>query len=278
MTIDEIIDEACAALHVTQIRPLRDGGQKSVRLVVDGHGAELVLKVVLVGGTNADALRRSQREVELLQRVDNPHVVAVRSGLIQIGDPAEGVAWLEEYLDGDDLSNVINGPWAWESAARLGKELGSGLGALHELRVVHRDLSANNVRQLSDGSFKVMDPGFARHELRSGITIGGHPGTPGFASPEHLHSYSGGPTPFSDVFCVGILVFLTLTEQLPIPFTGETSDYLRRLHDVDVIDLAALRPDLADDQIALVKRCLHPQPARRPRNGGELASLFERLA
>jgi serine/threonine protein kinase len=81
-----------------------------------------------------------------------------------------------------------------------------------------------------------MDPGFARHTLRSGLTVGGQPGTPGFLSPEHLGSYSGAPTPSSDVFCVGILVFVALTGELPIPYSGDLTDYLVRLAQVEVGD------------------------------------------
>jgi len=271
---EQLVAEACASLGVRQITPLRDGGQKTVRLVEGADGEQLVLKVVSVGGSSPDALRRSQREVELLQHVDSHHVVRVRSDLIELGDPTTGVAWLEEYLDGDDLADVVGTAWTWADAARLGEEVALGLAELHSLRVVHRDLSARNVRRLSDGTFKIMDPGFARHELRSGLTIGGHPGTPGFASPEHVRSYSAGPTAFSDVFCVGILVYLALAGDVPIPYKDDLSDYLHRLSGADVADLSAVRPDLTPEQIALVRRCLHSQPARRPKDGSELASLF----
>jgi serine/threonine-protein kinase len=122
-----------------------------------------------------------------------------------------------------------------------------------------------------------MDFGFARHTLRTGLTVAGQPGTPGFLSPEHLNAYSGVPMPASDVFGVGTLMYVALTGELPIPYTGDDADYVSRLRKVAIIDIAIKRPDLTTDEQALVRRTLHPQPARRFLNGGKLADAMELL-
>lgn len=277
MSVDQpLIDEALAALDAEPVRSLRDGGQKTVRLV-KRNGEELVLKVIAIESGLPDALRRAQREVELLQTIDNARVVKVASDLVELGDPLRGVAWLEEYLEGEDFGDLLADRWSWDEVAAMARDVGEGLASLHEINVVHRDLSANNVRRLTSGRFVVMDPGFARHTLRSDLTLGGQPGTPGYASPEHLGAYSGAPTPASDVFCVGILMFLALTGDLPIPVRGDLADYVARLARVEVQDLTALRPDLPAAAAALVRRTLHPQSARRPRNGRRLVEALEAL-
>lgn len=274
MPVDDALrDEACAALGVLNPVALKHGGQKSV-FQVDGP---LVVKVIEVSTSSPDAVRRAEREVELLQGVDSAFVVKVASDLIELGSPTRAVAWLEEYLDGEDLAALLGTQWTWADASTMGVHLSKGLGALHALRVVHRDLSPSNVRKTTAGNYVVMDPGYARHELRSGLTIGGHPGTPGFASPEHLYVYSGSPTPFADVFCVGALMFAALTCEPPIPYRGDEADYVRRLSVVEKGDIRGARPDLSDEQHALIERCLHPQPARRFRNGTDLADALEGL-
>lgn len=141
--------------------------------------------------------------------------------------------------------------------------------------MIHRDLSSNNVRHLRDGTFKVMDFGFARHTLLSGITVAGQPGTRGFLSPEHLHGYSGAPTAASDVFCVGILMYAALTGSLPIPWNGDDADYVRRLSAGAIAPLSALRTDLTREQCDFVGRCLHRHPARRFLNGTQLADALQ---
>lgn len=275
---DELLEEARSKLRVSFVRRLKSGAQKDVQLV-EREGESLVLKVVDLGTSTPDALRRAEREVDLLASLDDPHVVRVASGLVELGVPVRGVAWLEEHLDGTDLSNqLFLRKWPWEEAARLGFDVASGLGVAHAAKVVHRDLSANNIRCLASGNFKVMDFGFARHTLRSGLTIAGQPGTPGYASPEHLHSFSGAPTAASDVFSVGILMFAALTGQLPIPHLGDDADYAHRLHGAVIPDLGSLRPDIEPHRRQVVQRCLHPQPARRYLNGFGLAAALKGTA
>jgi len=274
----QLLQDAREALGVEIVRQLRGGAQKEVQLVRRGD-EDFVLKVVSLDGAPPDALRRAEREVELLGSLDSPNVVQVASQLVELGDPVRGAAWLEEHLDGTDLGSLLFvRQWSWDETSTMGLHVARGLGAAHATNVVHRDLSANNVRCLSSGDFKVMDFGFARHTLRSGLTVAGQPGTPGYASPEHLHGYSGAPTAASDVFSAGILMFAALTGQLPIPYAGDDADYARRLLHVRHPDLAAMRPDLKPAQRALVRRCLHAQPARRYLNGSRLADALEALA
>lgn len=275
---DEMIALALTDLAVTDEGPVgATGGQKAVRKVTKGS-RDLILKVIPLSPSTPDALRRAEREVELLSRLDSPHVVKVESNLEELGEPAIAAAWLEEYLDGQDLTLTLGTPWTWDDTARMAWEVADGLASGHDAGVIHRDLSSNNVRRLSSGSYKVLDFGFARHTLLSGLTVAGQPGTRGFLSPEHLNSYSGGPMPASDVFCVGILMFTALTGQSPIPWIGDDDDYLRRLASVKLsADLSTTRVDLTIEQTGLVSRCLHPQPARRFLNGARLRDAVKEV-
>jgi serine/threonine-protein kinase len=278
MPVDDVLIKAAAKLlGVTVVRPLKQGGQKTVMLA-EVDGGERVLKVIGLGSSLPDALRRAQREVELLQGVNHPNVVRVVSDLVEIGDPRVGAAWLEDYLDGADLSDLVGGHWEWPAVRAMALDIARGLSALHDVNVVHRDLSANNIRQLTTGAWVVMDPGFARHEDRSDMTVGGQPGTAGFLSPEHVQAYSGAPTASSDVFCVGILMTLALTGTTAIPYSGDLGDYIARLARVEVINLHSFRPDLPQHVLDLIARCLHAQPARRYRNGRRLAEALEAIS
>lgn len=272
-----LIAEACAALAVADVAAIgATGGQKVVRHVRRG-GADLVLKVITIRSSSPTTLHRAEREVELLKSLTSPHVVRVESDLVRLGNPVHGAAWLEEFLDGDDLTAHLGSQWSWADTARMGLEVADGLAVAHAAGVIHRDLSSNNVRRLSAGTYKVMDFGFARHTLRSGLTVAGQPGTAGFLSPEHLNAYSGVPMPASDVFCVGILMYAALSGELPIPYTGDDVDYVARLSKVQIIDIATKRPDLDAAQVALIRRALHPQPARRYLSGRKLADALKPL-
>lgn len=238
----------------------------------------MVLKVIAVTAPTSTTLTRAEREVELLKSLKSPNIVEVVSDLVLLGSPTVGAAWLEEFLDGGDLGALLSGPWPWSDAVRLGYEVASGLAVGHAAGVIHRDLSPNNVRRLSNGTYKVMDFGFARHTLRTGITVAGQPGTRGYMTPEHLNAFSGVPMPSSDVFGVGVLMFEALIGKVPIPYSGDDLDYAQRLQRAELIaDIDAERPDLTPEQRSLVRRMLHAQPARRFRNGKKLADALEPL-
>lgn len=270
-----LIEEACLYFGVTEAKHLNDGSQKTVRLVYRGD-TPLVLKVIQVGKTHPLALQRAVREVDLLHKLKSDNVVKVESALVELGSPPNGAAWLEEYLDGDDLANRVPPRWSWVDVADMGFQIASGLAELHDKHVVHRDLSSSNIRCLNSGTYKIMDPGFARHELLPRITVEGNPGTPGFMSPEHLKSQPAGPTAFSDIFSLGCLMWLTLTGDTPIPFKGDIGDYARRLS-INQVEGMHLLPMLEMEQIDFLLRCLHRQPARRFRDGGEAATKLDGL-
>ncbi len=277
-TVDQsLLDAASAALGVHDVMAVgAQGGQKAVRQV-ERNGGKLIMKVIAIKSSSPSTLTRAEREVELLAGLASKHVVRVESELQRLGNPVNGAAWLEELLDGEDLTAQLGTPWTWQDTVDMAAQVADGLAAAHDKSVIHRDLSPNNVRRLSDGTFRVMDFGFARFTLQTGITVGGQPGTYGYHSPEHLNAYSGAPIAASDVFGVGILMYQARTGTVPIPYSGDDSDYARRLSRAETADLATLRPDLDDDQLAFMRKILHPQPARRFRNGRQLATALEVL-
>ncbi|NOJ61609.1 serine/threonine-protein kinase [Arthrobacter sp. 260] len=272
---DKLVAEAVAVLGLSDEGAIGAvGGQKAVRRVSrDGH--TFVLKVVALEFTTGETLKRAEREVQLLASIANPNVVKVESDLVELGSPVHAAAWIEEYLDGDDLGNLFTAPWTWTDAKSMGVQVANGLAAGHEKSVIHRDLSANNVRRLSTGTYKVLDFGFARHTLRSGVTVAGQPGTPGYLTPEHLNSYSGGPMPMSDVFQVGILMYTALSGVSPYPWTGDDYEYISRLKSGAMKPLEEHRPDLSPEQTEVIRRALHSQPARRFRNAAALRDALE---
>jgi eukaryotic-like serine/threonine-protein kinase len=273
----DLVNEACDALGVQPLRALVQGGQKQVHVVGGSGGAESVLKLIDLGqASDPAALERARREVELLRSIDSPYVVKVRSQLLELGNPPVAAYWLEELLNGQDLRYCGAG-WAAEQLTSLGADVARGLGALHEQKVIHRDLSPGNVQRRDSGRFVVMDPGFAKHTLRSGLTIGGQPGTPGFMTPEHLQAYSGAPTAASDVFGCAALVYFAALGQPPVPYKGDDAEYLRRLRTAQHIPLSDVRADLPAPLVEVIEKGLHPQPARRYRNGTALAQAFEAL-
>ena len=267
-----LLQEAAQAHAASLVRHLRQGGQKLVGLV-NRAGTEVVLKVVRVENSATDeALHRAEREAELLASMSNPHLVKGLTVAVEHGTPPYAISWLEEYLDGEDLRDLVGTPWDPAQTFLMATDVADALAGLHVRGVVHRDLSAGNVRRLSSGSFKLLDPGFARHLNRSGLTGLWQPGTPGFMSPEHVQTGMV-PSAASDVFSLGVLMWLTLTSQLPIP-AHDLNAYTVALASRQLPGIETLRPDLSPAQASIINRCLSRQSARRYFDGTELQVAF----
>lgn len=276
MNILEIIDQAVAALGVESAEPISQGGQKVV-LKATLAGRPVIVKIVPLPPepTAAIVLERAHREVDLLASVDSEHVVKVLSESVEVGAPPEAVAWVEEYLDGADLSDCMAHPWTDDEVFLLLKDCARGLQACHDLDVVHRDLSPANVRQLSTGRYVIMDPGLARHLARTALTGTFQPGTLGFRSPEHVPG--GDPTPASDIFGLGILAYYARTSQLPVDPSGGDPAYFARLIKQQAPSIQAIDPSVGDELGTIVDRCLQRQPARRYLDGAELLAALEKM-
>lgn len=276
--IDVLLRKATSQLGIGDLAPLTRGGQKFVYRCRLGTRPAILKLIVLQPPFHENMLERARREVKLLASIDNDHIVKALTELHVLGDlPAapEGACWLEEELDGTDLSQLLGGPWSWDEVHRMLVDLALGLECLHEKEVVHRDLSPGNVRQTADGHWVVMDPGLARHLAKTSITGMYQPGTPGYRTPEHVPD--GEPTPASDVFGLGILAYQALTATLPVLPGGDESEYHRRLREEQAPSAALARPDLSAEQAALVDRMLQRQPARRYLDATELLQALAEL-
>lgn len=276
MNASELINEVSAALGFEDAQPLTQGGQK---LVLRGtlSGAPAVAKIVLIpSGPNGDiTLLRAHREVELLSVVDSDRVVKVLTDAVEIGDPTTAVCWAEEYLQGNDLLDSLNRAWDESEVWLLLNDMAAALAACHELEVVHRDLSAGNVRRTADGRFVLMDPGLARHLAKTAVTGAFQPGTPGWRSPEHVPG--GDPMPASDIFSLGILAFYALTGTFPIDPSVDPAEYDRALVEQQARSVSSLVPSISAELCNVVDRCLSRQPARRYLDGAELKLALDEL-
>lgn len=276
MDEQDAIREAAAILGLEDVVQFARGGQKVV-CRARSSGRPVILKVVMVSAsTDPNALERCEREVSLLKEMTSPRIVRVLSDLVKLGSGPDAAAWVEEELDGEDLSALLGSQWASIDAQVMMRQVSEGLTEFHARGFVHRDLSAGNVRRTATAGWKVMDPGLAKHLNRSSITGLWQPGTPGYLSPEHAAPGSR-VTSASDVFCVGILGFIALTGQYPVDPSGAPLDYRRRLLNARPPSIQSFRPDVRADFAAVIDRCLDGQAARRYLDAQELFDALDAL-
>ncbi len=151
-----------------------------------------VLRSELRGSERARQL--FQREAVALGRLAHPNVVR----FVGLAEQEGQVAIVMEFVQGSPLSYVVHAASKararpelpcvpLETAWHYFSQLLGGLAAVHELRILHRDVKAGNVLIRADDVAKLTDFGIARLPEGSGRATGGMiAGTGAYMSPEQV--------------------------------------------------------------------------------------------
>ncbi|HND38817.1 protein phosphatase 2C domain-containing protein [Accumulibacter sp.] len=97
---------------------------------------------------------------------------------------------------------------------RLGISLLKGIGLLHRLDIVHRDIKPDNLHLGDDGALRILDLGVAISlaENEGGQTIG-RAGTPSYMAPELFAGAA--PAAGFDLYAAGVSLYQLLTRKYP---------------------------------------------------------------
>lgn len=152
-------------------------------------------------------LRRFDREIALLRKLD-PHPNVLR--ILDAGETADGYRFfVMERLEGRSLASMLQAPvrLSVDRMVRIMSDVCEGVQHVHDQKVLHRDLKADNVFMVdADDRAVVVDFGVARDLTTESSTLSdvqGAPGTPGYIAPEL--KWGASATVESDVFSLGTL-------------------------------------------------------------------------
>ena len=148
-------------------------------------------------------------------------------------------------------------------------QLAEGVCALHGANKLHCDLKPSNV--LVDGSGRVVVLDFGLVAESDAVDVEGDKvfGTAEYISPEQVCGLP--PSPASDWYSVGVMLFEALTGRRP--FRGSTSTILREKCAREPAAPVAFVPGLPQDLNDLCCRLLSRDPALRPNDAEMLRSL-----
>lgn len=242
---------------------LGEGGMGAVyRAVHRPSGRQVALKVFDAEGV------RVENEARIQASLAHPHIAAMHEYFEDRGLRC----LVMELVPGETLAQrIARGPLAAGDALALLAEVAGAAGHMHRRGIVHRDLTASNIRVTPDGRVKVLDFGIAKLEHLKGVTEAGHViGTPAYLSPEQLRTGRG--TPRSDVWALGVLLFEMLTGRWP--FAGASpSDVSRAIHTARSREFTAVLPVGHPDRArvaSILERCLTIDPRGRFPHGDAL--------
>ena len=215
--------------------------------------------------------KRFVREAQSAANLSHPNIVTV----YDFGRDGERQYIVMEYVEGRDLKSVIRGegPFPVARALNIAAQICAGVGAAHRLGVVHCDVKPQNVILTSEGQVKVTDFGIAR-AFSAAAPVGYTEsvwGTPHYFSPEQAEGSQ--PTPASDVYSIGVILFEMLTGRLP--FEGDNQQQLALAHLRDAPPpVTQFNPHIPLQIEQIVRQTLAKEPAQRYRTADQLGRIL----
>ncbi len=231
------------------------GGTGTVFRALDLEREEIVaLKAI---PHDATLRQRARREASVAGKLRHPNVVRLRS----VHEDGQYVYIASDIVEGMDLAGALRqGQLGDPALLRVAAAVCDGLAHAHEHGVVHRDVKPANVLLGRDGSVRVLDFGIAMLDEPDATVDDRMLGTLSYMAPETCVGRR--PTPATDVWAVGVMVYEALTGANP--YRARTPDELRERHKHPPRSLADLRPELPRALSAACARALDSHPRRRP--------------
>jgi len=134
-----------------------------------------------------------------------------------------------------------------DRAAHAMSCIAEGLAAVHEVGVIHRDVSPDVVLCTGAGPdevFKISDFSMARPQGFAGTLSGAPIGTPGYASPELSSVTSDRTGTWSDVFSLAATIFFMLTGERLFASTADVMAAVQSRTRRSLLDTKGLCPEL----------------------------------
>jgi serine/threonine protein kinase len=264
-------------------KELGRGGMGIVYLARDTrlHSVPVVIKTMLeargIALNDPWFSEKFEKEIQALVRIKHHGVV----GVTDLGQMPDGRPFfVMEYVVGENLKVVMRGqPMELRRAADIIRQVGSALGAAHDVGVTHRDLKPQNVmlQTLNSGEeiVKLIDFGIATvKDLQAKQTDQETrvAGTLPYISPEQLR---GEPIPASDIWSLGVIAYEMITGHLPFPANNVL--VLADMQRAGVTTMPkALRPELPIAAQEVILKALNYNPAGRYRHAPDMGEEFLR--
>ena len=264
--------------NLSEVSEIKIGGQKAVFSAIDSDIGNVIVKIMLPGGS----CDRLNREIEIVSSNSFPNVPIIHSYDTFMIDGNQCVYIVEQYIDGSDLRSVLNarGRLDADNTVLLMHSLLETAVALEKCRVVHRDIKPENILCSRDGKFWLLDFGIARDLCKVSLTdTAAHfgPHTAGYAAPEQFRNMKKKIDARADLFSIGVMAYEALSGHHP--FATGARDYLDILRRTEAINISPLliENDHGGYLAKFINLLMEKYPSRRPPSVKVAKDWFEQI-
>jgi eukaryotic-like serine/threonine-protein kinase len=253
------------AQRYTIVKEIGRGGMGAVFEAKDKTLDRIVALKILHSSFKSDsqAVQTFLREAKSAAALTHPNIVTVHDAGMQEGNYYIAM----EMLEGRTIKQILRskGKIALASVQEVLRQLLDGLIYAHSKKIVHRDLSTNNIMWTRQKTVKIMDFGLAKviKDLSSEQSIMG--GTPSYMSPEQT---LGAPIDHrTDIYSLGICMYEMLIGELPFQ-TGDMGYH--HLH-TPPPEARAKDSSIPAEYNETILKCMQKKPEERFQNVSEIA-------
>ncbi len=255
------------------LHPLGSGGMAVVYKAIDEMLERTVaVKILRQDYSREDNFReRFKQEAKAAANLSHPNIVTVHDFGLDDGQ----FFIVIEFIAGTDLKTLIRqrGRFSIEDTVGLMAQACAGVGYAHRAGLVHCDIKPHNMLVSHDFRLKVTDFGIARAlatihpDEKSDIVWG----SPHYFSPEQ--AAGSAPSPASDVYSLGVIMYEMLTGQLP--FRASDASELARMHREDIpVPPKRINPAIPEVLEEITLKVLSKEPSARYRTADQLGRVL----
>ncbi len=218
-----------------------------------------------------DFRKRFMREVQVLSRLDHPHIVKFYGA-----GEYDGILFMAmEFIEGQNLGALVKqrGIFSMDEIRPRLNELADALDYAHAHGLVHRDLKPSNVMlRAADQSVVLMDFGIAKIQaVQTALTGSGAIGTIDYMAPEQIMMASQ-VDHRADIYALGVMLFELLTGERP--FKGSVGQVLFGHLQQPPPDPHQLAPTVPEQVSLAILRALEKKPPDRFQTVGEFMTAL----
>ena len=218
---DELASSGRSVGAYRLISSIGEGGMGSVWLAERNDGRferQVAIKFLHFALASHGMAERFKREGRILAQLAHPHIAELIDAGVTLNDEPYLVL---EYVQGKQIDEYCDEHLlGLDARISLFLDVLAAVAHAHANLVVHRDIKPPNVLISNDGKVKLLDFGVSKllgdtgNDASATLTLESGAGlTPQFAAPEQITG--GAITTATDVYALGVLLFLLLTGHPP---------------------------------------------------------------